>query len=454
MRRGRILNGRHRCRQMKNLSLGLLKKEISALEATTQRLKFYGRRTYMEAVNLCFERHKPPLRPGEKIRIHFLFIIPSYWPAWRSFYEACRADARLEVTIVLLDCSGTPMENQQRLGARKLLEEIGLPYKDYADYDPGQENPHLIFYSQPYNNYYEYFRKVSPDLIKAGGHAPLYCTYGIEYDASKNKEWINIAHYHHDAQSLAWRSFVMHEDIREGYFRFCRTGGAHVFPIGHPKFDIYAGSHGEPPRQILEKQKGRKLVIFQVHHPNNHDCLSKDRTHHLPLPEIVAIIQWLAEQENVFTAITLHPLFSSWSVERREITPEALEQLKMRIAQSQNTSLYQGDYQALLPLADAFISGQSSLLLEMAFQNKPVLYLYDEPLALKPFAEEIFASFYHGRGYGHGLLDVQTFVARLNSGDDPLAGKRQNVLEKFFSSVDGQIGLRMKEHIIDNLLWS
>jgi hypothetical protein len=451
-RRRKILNSQQPRGHTKKLPLSLLEQKTSNLEATAARIKYFGQRSYMEIVNLCFEYSKIPLRPGEKIRIHFIHVVPSYWTAWRSFYEACLADARLEVMIILLDCAETPLASPQRQGARKLLEELRLSNTDYTDCDPAQAKPHVVFYNAPYNYYYEYFRKLSPDLLKTTGIRPLYCTYGIEYDAARNKERLNNLHYHHYAQSLAWRAFVVHEDIRDGYFRFCRTGGAHVFPHGHPKFDAYVNSFKKLPQEIANKQKARKLVVFQVHHPNNHDCRYKYRTHHLPIGEVTAIIQWLAEQEEIFSVITLHPLFIPFSVARGKSSIEELERLKWHIQESPNTFLFQGDYQLLLPWADAYISGQSSLLLEMAFLNKPVLYLYDEPLHLKPFAREIFASFYHGRGYGYGLADVQAFVARLYSGKDLLATKRQHVWQSLFSPYDGRAAWRMKECMINELL--
>lgn len=453
-RRRKILNGQPQRGKKKKLPLDLLEREVGALEATAQRIRFYGQRSFMEIVNLCFEQNKRPVRPGEKIRIRFLHVVPSYWPAWRSFYQACLADARLEVMIILLDCTGTFLEDSQHLGARELLEGLGLPYKDYVDYDLVTDKPHLVFYNLPYNNEYEYFRKFSPDLVKAIGMRPLYCTYGIEYDAAKYKENLNVLHYFYNAQALAWRSFVMHNDIKEGYFRFCRTGGEHVIALGHPKFDAYAGTPKDLPQEIIKKLNGRKLIVYQVHHLNNHDCRYKYRTHHLPWREITAIIHWLAEQETVFTVITIHPGFVRWAVERGQPSAEELELLQRFIQESPNTLLFQGDYQILFPFADAFISGQSSLLLEMVYQNKPVLYLYDEPLHLKPFAKEIFSSFYHGRGYGYGLADVQEFVAHLHSGDDPLAHTRQMVWDKSFSCYDGQIGWRIKESMLDRLLTS
>ena len=450
-KRRNILNGQRRRGRAKTLPQMLLEREISDMAATARRIRFYGKRTYMEMVNLCFEHSKIFMRPGEKIRIHFLHAAPSFWPAWRSFYEACRADARLEPMIILLDCAGTPLESPQHMGAREFLEEMNLPYTDYADYDLAHEKPHLIFCTMPYNAYYKYFRKVRPDLLKAMGIRLLYCTYGIEYDAAKNKEKLNAVHYHNDTQVLAWRSFVIHEDVRQGYFRFCRTGGEHVLALGHPKFDVYVRKTPPLLGHIEEVRRGRTVVFYQVHHPNDHDCRYAYRSHSLPVEETISIIRWLAEQTDVCAVITLHPLFEIRVIQQHRLTTEAVEGIKEAIRQSPNTVLYAGEYQPLLPHMDAFISDQSSLLLEMAFQNKPVLYLYDEPLHLKPFAGEIFASFYHGRGYGHGLADVREFLSRLKSGDDPLAGKRQQVWEKFFSSCNGRIGLHMKKRILNDL---
>ncbi len=451
-RRRKILNRRRPRRRTEVLPQTLLEREIGSLEATTNRIRFYNQRTYTELVNLSFEQRKIPLLPGEKIRIHFLHIVPSYWPAWRSFYYACRADERMEGKIILLDCAGTRLQNPQSLGARELLEKMRVPHTEYMDYDPAHEKPHLIFYHVPHEVYYRYFRKVAPDLTKASGIRALYCTYGIEYDAARNKEQVNIQHYHNNAHSLAWRSFVMHEDIREGYFRFCPTGGEHVVAAGHPKFDNYAvHSQKDLPREMAEKQRGRRLIVFQVHHPGNNDCRYKYRDHHLPVREIIEILRWLVEQEKIFCVITLHPIFEFLPIQMGIVSAEELEQLFENIRKSPSTFLFEGDYQALLQMADAFISGPSSLLLEMAFLNKPVLYLSDEIHALKPFVEEIFTSFYHGRGYGHGLADVKTFCARMENDDDPLSNKRQQIWEKYFSSYEGQIGQRMKENIITTL---
>jgi hypothetical protein len=427
----------------------LLEDRAAALEKTATHLRFYGQRTYFELVNLNFALYKIPLLSGEKIRIDFLCLAAYLWPTWQSVYEACLANERVQARVILLDRERSLLEDASCIDAGSFFKQSDVPYIHYADYAPDVDRPHILMYQLPYNSIYEQFRKVSPDLVKLRGTRPVYISYGIEYDEAHNKDATNSLHYHNYAQSLAWRAFVMHEDIREGYFLNCRTGGEHVHVLGHPRFDVYAHQAPPLPEHIEEVRRGRNMVLYNVHHPSEHDCRRAGRTHSPPVEETIAILLWLAEQADICTAISLHPLFEAWAIQKRRVTTKALEDMRKAIHQSPNVVLLTtGDYRPLLPHMDAFISDQSSLLLEMAFQNKPILYLYDEPLALKPFAEDIFSSFYHGNGSGQGLADVQAFLRRLRDGDDQLAGERQRVWSKYFSTCDGRIGQRIVKYMI------
>ena len=424
----------------------LLEGMVVEVEKAAAHFRFYGQRSYMELVNLHFQLHKIPLLQGEKIRIDFLFSTPHHWLAWQSVYDACFADSRIEARVIALERKGALLQDYM-YDAVAFLQGRGIPYIPYADYAPDVDRPHIMMYQFPYNSVYEQFRKVSPDLVKLRGTRPVYISYGIEYDEAHHKEETTALHYHNYAQSLAWQAFVMHEDIRDGYFKNCRTGGAHVHALGHPRFDVYAHKALPLPEQIEVKRQGRPIVLYNIHHPSDHDCAHTGRTHSPPVAETIAFLSWLAEQAEVCAVITLHPFFEAWAINMRRTTRQALEHMKEIVRQSPNTVLLTDDYRPLMPHMDAFISDQSSLLLEMAMQNKPVLYLYDEPLALKPFAGEIFGSFYHGRG----LADSQAFLGRLRHEADPLAGERQRAWNKYFSVYDGRIGQRITDYMITAL---
>jgi hypothetical protein len=429
----------------------LLESKAEALEETAARIRFYGQRAYMELVNLHFALHKIPFLPGETARVDFLCIAAYLWPVWQSVYEACLADERVQTRVVLLDRAHSLLKDAACMDTAAFLRQRGIPHISYADYAPDADRPHIVLYQFPYNWFYEGFRKVSPDLVKLRGTRPVYLSYGIEYDEARNINATAGLHYHNYAQSLAWQAFVMHEDIRAGYFRHCRTGGEHVHALGHPRFDTYAREAPPLPEHIEALRRGRPLLLYNIHHPSDHDCRA-GRSHSLPVAESVAILRWLAEQADICTVVSLHPLFEAWALEKGRATAKILERMKETIRRSPNAVLSENaEYRTILPHMDACISEQSSLLLEIAFQKKHVLYLYDEHLALKPFAEEIFASFYHGRGQGYGLADVRTFTRRLRCAEDPLAGERQRVWSKYFAACDGRIGQRIVERMLTAL---
>lgn len=429
----------------------MLEGRAAALEGTAARLRFYGQRTYMEIVNLYFALHKIPLLSGEIVRIDFLCIAAHLWTIWQSVYEACLADERIKARVILLDRAGPLLKDASYMDAEVFLERRGIPFIPYEDYAPDEYRPHIVMYQFPHNPVYEGFRKVSPDLVKLRGSRPVYIPYCIEYDEAYRKDVTDGLHYHNYAQSLAWRAYVMHEDIREGYFRACRTGGAHVHALGHPRFDIYARKTPPLPEHIAAIGRGRTMLLYNVHFPCDHDYRRAGRRHSLPVEESIAILLWLAEQDDICTVIPLRALIESGEVKKHRATAQSLERMERTVRQNPNIALHPGEYQTLLPHMDALISDPSSLLLEMACRNKPTLYLFDEPLARKPFAEEIFASFYHGGGSGQGLADVQAFVARLRNGEDPLAEERQHVWDKYFSTCDGRIGQRITDHMLTAL---
>lgn len=402
----------------------------------------------MELVNCFFETTKRVITKKHPIKIAFLFSVPSYWQGVKSFYTACLADSRFSVTVIFLDTKDTSICSSQRRMSEEFLYKNNINYYNYKDIDFCAIDFDIIVYQSPYNYVYDFFPELKIDIIKMKGVRPIYISYGIEYDKSVNREVLDGMHYHNYVQTLSWMVFVMHSDIRDGFFSTCRTGGAHVKALGHPRFDGYFSGIKKWEVQPGKDIKNKIVLVYQIHHPNNHESKDPGRTHSLPVKETVAILQYLSQREDTHTLVTFHPLFETWSIQRGYITTEELQNLKEAIRNSPNMSLFEEEnYQPLLLVADAFLSEQSSLLFEMAFLKKPILYLYDAPLAMKPFAEVIARSFYHGNSLAH----VEQFLDRLHAGDDPKQEDRERVHQEYFNRYDGRIGERIKQDILRQL---
>jgi hypothetical protein len=428
------------------------------LEDMEKHLRDYSEqylRTYVATVNLRHDLNRVPLRKGEKIRVHFLYLSEYYWPSWDSFYRSCLADERLDVKVVFLDAKDACLPEFPPFNhAEDFLQTHGVPYTLYREYDPYAELPHLLIYQSPYNNVYLHFSKLKANFIKEVGIRPVYIPYGIEYDMprtdpSSPQARLNVLHYRQYVQLFAWKIIAMHEDICVGFFRHCLAGGAHVAILGHPKFDGYftAGAPGLP-QDLLRKAAGRPLLVWQLHHFVNDLASDPARTHSLPFAQTRKIFSWLHDQDRVCSVVTLHPCFAADAVQNGQAGPADVENLREFIRRSPNMALYEGDYQTLLAGADAFVTEKSSLMLEMAFLGKPVLLLLDLQVCFKPFAADIAAAFYHGSG----LEDVQNFFRILEgSAPDTLAESRKRVRETCFAGCDGQVGEKIKEYLIAEL---
>jgi hypothetical protein len=311
-----------------------------------------------------------------------------------------------------------------------------------------------VVYQSPYNTLYLHFAKLKANHIKEAGIRPVYISYGIEYDRPKKRPespeaHLNMLHYRQYVQLFAWKIFVMHPDIRTGFYTHCLAGGSHVIAQGHPRFDAYAaGRLPRLPESLLRKAAGRPILVWQAHHFVNDESCEPSRTYSPSFAETEKMFSLLCGQSRVFIAATLHPLFVVDALNSGQATQADVDRLKSLIRESPNMALYDGDYQSLLAGADAFVTEKSSLMLEMAFLDKPTLFLQDIEVAFKPFAQDIASSYYRGKG----LDDVQRFL-RVVTGEAPdtAAEDRKRVKAAYFAECDGHIGERIKEHLIQSL---
>lgn len=426
----------------------MLQKDLERLRAAYSLLRFTHQSRYLELINLHFERKKKIVLPDEKARIHFLFISPAFWPSYCGVFEACKSHPEIETAIVLLETEGTPVELSSLRGARDFLDKNNIRYIPYNDYDILEQNPHIIVYNYPYNHIYHYFAQFSADSVKKLGVRPVYVHYGLEFDRPRETGMLDFYHYQNYCQALAWKRFAIHKDVREGSFAKGYLGGSNVVACGHPKFDrYYSGTNKPLPEALTQKAAGRPLLVYRIHHPPTElDYTYKNRTHSLPCKETIRILRYLAKQEDFCTAVLIHPLFASRVEKEHIMSQEEWLALKKMVQDSPNTYLHEGDYQPLLMNADYFITEMSSLMIEMAFFDKPILYLYDEPAYFKPFAEDIIRSFFHG----NSIYDVQLFLDRIRKGgkDGP---KRSSASELQKLHRHGNISKYIAEKMINDI---
>ena len=292
------------------------------------------------------------------------------------------------------------------------MESQSIEYILYRDYFPEKENPHVIVYSTPYDFYYNnLFPKCAPYTLQRLHIRTVYIPYGIEYDSDadvddyggmiKNQNFLAGIQTGQNVHFYAWRLYVMHEDIKRYYKDKSLVNLDHIKVLGAPKFDIYCDKNNEclVDNNLKMLAKGRKIVAYQIHIPNNNNVREidklKGRYHTLNFDIHRKILSLIKKREEYFFVITIHPLFETTAINRFKLVSNAVfNSFLQEIYESENCFLFRsGNYQTLLLTADAFITENSSLMIEMSYWDKPVLYLYDVPVKMKPFAEKIISTF-------------------------------------------------------------
>ncbi|MDR1520436.1 MAG: hypothetical protein LBU23_09890, partial [Planctomycetota bacterium] len=369
---------------------------------------------YSYSINILYNQNKRKWKPGEKAIIHFLFHTPWFWSSWDSLARACLEDGRVEVKFIIAD---EPENRELYTGQTDadFMRERGLPHTRIKGYNPALERPHIMVYQVPYA-YPQIARYLDVRRVKTLGVRPVYVSYGIEFDKSIHNDRLQNAHYKRPLHSLSWRLYVMHDDIRENFARHCPVNAYHVRALGHPKFDQYAANRLPPPLppDILEKAAGRSILLYQVHYPSGADNL-RGKFHTLPPRRTREIVKYLQSLAGIFTVVTLHPRFFEYAKKAKLLDEREFLAFKELISGHANSCLYVGDHQVLVANADAFITEYSSLMLEMGYFQKPVLFLAnpDYPPPLEDFAEKLAGTFHRGST----VREVGEFIARVRDGD-------------------------------------
>ncbi len=147
-----------------------IEERLSVLEAENKAIR-------LEQIAQSFERNKVVYRKEDKLRIVFLYQIPSIWISWKSFYEACLRDPRIDCHLFLLEETGT--EKSQMKGAGKFLEENGLEYETIDSFSISEFRPHVLVMQTPYDNWHRKENHRS-SIWKSKGIRLVYIPYGIE----------------------------------------------------------------------------------------------------------------------------------------------------------------------------------------------------------------------------------------------------------------------------------
>lgn len=349
---------------------------------------------------------------GQKIRVLFVFQAASFWPSWETVWEHIITDDRFDVQMILCDDGGK--EKVQFKTAAKFLEQNGISYKHFNEFNITEFNPHVVFLHTPYDGHRP--RSLHAKNLALCGYRLIYIPYGIEIsDIPKARS----DHFHLSVTNLAWRVYTFSQQIIPYYKMFSRTTGENVRAFGHPRFDVY-NQDNKPsmPPEIEQRAKGRPVLILKVHFP-------KKVGGKFITPDVGIykhFLKKMAEYRGVFVVFMPHPKFYEQLAKYENINT-----FKNTFKDLENVLEYtDDDYRPVFINADYHIVDRSALMVEAGYTEKPILYVKSSPeeKMTKP-VERIVSSYYQADRVAELFDFVETIVMQ---NADPLRDDRLQVV--------------------------
>lgn len=411
-----------------------------------QSLKRWLSPAYNRYIDLLLARKAEyvPYLPGEKVRIVFLYQMPSFWPSWDTVLEALRENPGADVRLVLFD--RRVRETEQTKGAEAFLCGTGAAYINYNDFDLKAFNPHIIVYQTPYD------RQNRPSYLHAPwmrnrGYRVAYIPYGVESTKLAKEEHDQ---FENPVVRSAWRVYTFSEPMRKDYLRSLRPDV--VKALGDPKLDrLYNAPEAFRDAALLSLAQGKKIVLWKMHFPFTIKYEGKETLVTPDLGEYVVFSEMMGQFSDLFFVVMPHPKFLEMSrkILRTEVEKAAV-QIIQNVENSQNACLsLDHDYRPALLSADCFISDRSSIMILAGVTGKPVFYMSAKDFST-PFnqaVEKIALSY----DQGNTAQEMIRFIERFRKGDDPKRAERLAAVKEGLPFLDGHSGKRVALDLIEGV---
>lgn len=381
---------------------------------------------------------------SSKVKLVFLYHSPAFWPSWKSFYEACMKDDRIDAKIVFCPVRKQgPGWNGQFDNSEQWLKDNSF---DYIHIDKLTYIPDIVVMQTPYDLYHRE-RKYWTEAYRKKGVRCIYISYGLEFVETP----LAITnHFRLPIFLHAWKLYKFSKDLVKDYAKFCSAGNKHVVCVGHPKFDaLYNAQKCFMPQWLHDKVNGRKIICWHTHFPCNYSLQNgKEVLSTFAWSENVKILEYIKSDTSHFYIFMPHHSFWGQWEKKFGVSAEELDYFRSQLQEGENSIIWEGEYPEVLAWSDAFWGERSAVTMEMITTGKPVCYLEQHKEVYNKFGNSVVNAYY----YADNFDKVVEFLSMLERGDDPKAELRQKIFDKYFAPYwDGKCGERIKNDILVSL---
>ena len=383
----------------------------------------------------------------EKIKIYFLYQSPAFLPSWKSFYEACIKDNRIDVKVVFcpvisqLSGFGGQFEN-----AEQWLIDNHIAYCNVSQINWDSDYPDVLVMQTPYDEYHRE-QNYWTEAFRKKGIRCIYISYGLEFTenplAIKNHFKLPIYKY-------CWKIYKFSKNVVRDYAKFSSVKKKNVVCLGHPKFDALFTAHNiAMPQWLKKKIKGRKVICWHTHFPCKYSTQGgKDVVSTFSWQDNLKILEYIKrDAKNFYIFMPHHMFFDIWE-NQFGISPEEINKFKKCLSEGEISTVWYGEYPEVLAWSDAFLGERSAVTMEMITTGKPVCYLEKNAEIYNKFGNSVVSAYY----YASDFNGVQDFFNLLENNRDYKKDKREKVFNKYFLPFwDGKCGERIKNDILNSL---
>lgn len=346
-----------------------------------------------------------------KILIDFWFQWAPGWSNYASVIATLIDDSNFSCRIIVLPFHHSGQSDFDNKQAKQFLDERGISWINYTDYDYLTPKPDVVFVQNPYD--FTRPERFNCQALHKNNIRFAYIPYGLDVGAGTRNQTFQ---YNMDCHNLATWLFVRSEQHKQFFKRYCDAGNRHVYVTGHPKFDAQKFWHKQSPHE-------KKTFLWTPHFVEGD--IKGWSTFNIYYDAMI----FMALNYPINLIIRPHPLFIG---RLQAFGGEGVDKLSRLLDYAktlENITLdFAASYDASFSHSDALIADAGSFLLEYLPTERPILYLtHDTCLSLNKSANFVFDSYYIARR----VEDIDHFVNMVISGEDPLKNKRLKAMHHY-----------------------
>lgn len=382
------------------------------------------------------------LRYEDKIKVAFFAVHSSVWK-YDYLYQLMVENPRFEPVIVVCPVVNFGMENMlnEMDKCHNMFKVKG--YNVVRTYDKETDsyldvrkeiNPHIIFYTNPYQGLIDDRYYVTQFLDK------LTCYVSYNFGNSNNFEMFHNQKLH----NLVWRLYAETEEHKLYSQKYAGNKGKNIEVTGYPGIDKFIDRSYQYEDMWKIKDSSVKRIIWAPHHT----IKENEVVYYSCFLKYYQFMFDVAEKykDKIQIAFKPHPLLrvklnSYWGKEETDKYYEKWDALP-------NCMFVDSDYVDLFLSSDAMIHDCGSFITEYLYTLSPVMRTDNdiEPSTeFNDFALECLSLHYHAKSEE----EVEQFIINVINGEDKLKKKRMDFYNTKLMPPHKQLA---SENILENIL--